>query len=86
MNHATYHAPGASPKVFPCIEGTVPGTIDLLNAAGRVVVAGLPVGEPGSFGRSKAYGVLHSPPKLKVKSKAKESLETAEHPTSDLAL
>jgi hypothetical protein len=30
--------------------------------------------------------VLHSPPKLKVKSKVKDSLETAAEPTSDLAL
>lgn len=86
MNHATYHAPGAKPKVYLCIEGAVPGTIDLLNATGRVVVAGLPVGVPGAFGRSKAFGVLHSPPKLKVKSKAKDSRETVAEPASDLAL
>lgn len=38
---ATYYAPGAVPKTYDCKQGEKPGTVDLLNAKGRVIVSGL---------------------------------------------
>jgi hypothetical protein len=40
---ATYFSPGAVPKTYDCETGETPGTVDLLNAKGRVIVSGLPV-------------------------------------------
>lgn len=91
MNHATYHAPGATPKVYPCIEGAVPGTIDLLNAEGQVVVIGLPLASDDEPAPAKAYAILveaaaKPAPKLRPKAKTKPLVETAPEPESDLAL
>jgi hypothetical protein len=40
---ATYFAPGAVPKTYDCEPGEKPGTVDLLNAKGRVIVLGAKV-------------------------------------------
>jgi hypothetical protein len=88
MNHATYHTPDAPPKVYPCIAGEIPGTVDLLNAAGRAVVTGLPLGSADEPAPARAYALLvEAPakpaPRLRAKSKTKDSVETAPEPEAE---
>ena len=91
MNHATYHTPDAPPKVYPCIAGEIPGTVDLLNAAGRAVVTGLPLASDDEPAPAKAYALLvEAPakpaPPLRTKAKTKPLAETTPEPESDAAL
>jgi hypothetical protein len=45
---AAYHRTDAAPRVYDCRPGEAPGTVDLLDAEGAVLVRGCPVAEePG---------------------------------------
>lgn len=58
MKKAIYHAPGVLPKTYDCQHGATPGTVDLLNAAGRIIVSGLPVKPAAEITTNKACAVL----------------------------
>jgi hypothetical protein len=60
MKTATYYTPDAPPRVYPCREGAVEGTIDLLSADGRAIVTGLPLVTQNAPTLLRAYGVLVS--------------------------
>ena len=60
MKTATYHTPDAPPRDYPCREGAVEGTIDLLSADGRAIVTGLPLVTQNAPTLLRAYGVLVS--------------------------
>ena len=64
---AIYIAPGAVPKAYDYQLGS-PGTINLLNASGRVIVSDLPYIVEGEEPRGKCYAVI---PALEVKEKVK---------------
>jgi hypothetical protein len=64
---ATYFAPGAVPKAYDYQLGS-PGTINLLNASGRVIVSDLPYVTEGEVPRVKCYAVI---PALETKEKVK---------------
>jgi hypothetical protein len=58
MKKAIYYAPGVSPKTYDCQHGATPGTVDLLNDAGRVIVSCLPVKPAAEIPTTKACAVL----------------------------
>jgi hypothetical protein len=60
MKTATYYTPDAEPRAYPCREGAVEGTIDLLAADGRAIVTGLPLVAEDAPTTLRAYGVLVS--------------------------
>lgn len=82
---ATYYVPGAEPKTYEAKAGEKPGTVDLLNAKGRVIVQGLPVAE-GEKVSPRAYAVIvagdsrekPSRPRPVKEVKPKENLVEAE--------
>jgi hypothetical protein len=60
---ATYHRPDAEPKHYRCRPGETPGTVDLLNADGEVIVIGVKViDDPETAGKLPAgyVTVAHS--------------------------
>ena len=79
MKKATYYSPGYAPKTYDCQPGETPGTVDLLNAAGRIIVSGLPVKPAAEITTNKACAVLVVEVAEKVKAPKKEpqSLNTS---------
>lgn len=65
---ATYFAPGVEPRIYDYQLGEKPGTVDLLNAKGRVIVSGLPFVREGEETSGKCYAVL---PGVEVTEKVK---------------
>ena len=79
MKTAFYYSPGVPMKQYPCQAGAAPGTVDLLNAAGRVIVSGLPVVTFVEEGSRRPCALLvpaPAPPKKAAEPKAvkKENL------------
>lgn len=58
MKQAFYHTPDRAPKAYDCKEGAKPGTVDLLNAKGRVIVAGLPLVADETATAEKSFAVI----------------------------
>lgn len=65
MKTAFYYSPGLPAKLYQCRNGAAPGTVDLLNADGRVIVSGLPVVTVVEEGENRpcALVVPETPPK-----------------------
>ena len=76
MKKAIYHAPGVSPKTYDCQHGATPGTVDLLNDAGRIIVSGLPVKPAAEIPTTKACAVLVEKVAEKVKAPKKQHSTT----------
>ena len=78
MKKAIYYAHGATPKTYDCQDGATPGTVDLLNAAGRLIVSGLPVKPAVEITTTKACAVLVEDVAEKLPKAKKEKVSSAD--------